>query len=239
MPSKSFELADVGSVTVVKRAASRSIRLSIRSDGQIMVSIPSWASYQSGFKFATSKLDWLRNHATKPAVLIDGQPVGKYHHLQLLPTKGITKPRSLVSKTSITIRYPLTMQATSPEVQSIASHTCIRALRAQAEQLLPGRLQELADQHGFIYSQVSIKRLKGRWGSCDNQQRIILNLFLMQLPWNCIDYVLLHELTHTKIMRHGPPFWEYLEPLVPHLGLVRKQMRTFQPVLQSGRQTVQ
>jgi predicted metal-dependent hydrolase len=239
MPVKQFELAGIGQVTVVKRATSRSIRLSIRSDGQIMVSIPSWASYQSGMRFASSKSEWLISNVATPTMLIDGQAIGKHHHLRLIETKGIIKPRSLVSKTDITIRYPHAMQSTSPEVQSIASQACIRALKAQAEQLLPGRLRELADKHGFEYTAVSFKRLKGRWGSCDNRQRIILNVFLMQLPWNCIDYVLLHELTHTKIMRHGPPFWEHMEPLVPHLRLVRKQMKTFQPVLQSGRQTVQ
>lgn len=239
MPSKQFNLADIGQVTIVKRASSRSIRLSIRSDGQIMVSIPSWTSYRSGLAFATTKVDWLRSHINQPTILQNGQAVGKHHHLQLLSTKGTTKPRSLVSTTNITVRFPLTMQANSPEVQAIAKLACIRALRAQAEQLLPGRLRELADKHGFTFNAVSVKRLKGRWGSCDSQQNIVLNLYLMQLPWNCIDYVLLHELTHTKIMRHGPPFWDYMEPLVPYLSLVRKQMRTFQPVLQSGKPDVQ
>ncbi len=239
MPSKQFELADVGTITIVKRAASRSLRLSIRSDGQILVSIPSYASYRSGLAFAASKSAWLQQNTTKPAVLVHGQAVGKAHHLQLLPTRGVTTPRTLVSKTTIMVRYPVALTAESPEVQLAATTACIRALRAQATQLLPMRLKQLAMLHGFEYSAVSIKRLKGRWGSCDNHQRIVLNLFLMQLPWECIDYVLLHELTHTQVLRHGPPFWERMSTLIPNLAAIRKQMRIYQPVLQSPTQTVQ
>lgn len=233
MAGKQFELTGVGDITIVKRASSRNIRLSIRSDGQVMVSIPSWANYKAGLKFAESKRDWLLQHVKPVELLQDGQAVGKHHHLELKPTQGIKAPRSLVSKTTITVRYPLSMQSDSPEVQKLATSACIRALRAQAEQLLPGRLQSLAEQHNFTYKSVTVKQLKGRWGSCDSQKNIVLNLFLMQIPWNCIDYVLLHELTHTQVMQHGPPFWQRMEGLVPNLKLVRLQMRGFKPVLQA------
>src|SRR5690606_36436720 len=98
-----------------------------------------------------------------------------------------------------------------PRVQKAAQAAAIRALRKEAETLLPQRLRTLAEQTGFTYNSVAVKQPKSRWGSCSHQKHITLNLFLMQLPWRLIDYVLLHELTHTKVMRHGPPFWAELE----------------------------
>jgi len=86
---------------------------------------------------------------------------------------------------------------------------------------------------------VRIKRLSSRWGSCDSHQNIVLNLYLMQLPWECIDYVLLHELTHTQILRHGAPFWDAMGKLLPNLAAIRKQMRGYHPVLQSPPSAVQ
>ncbi len=232
MASKQFELAGVGTITITKRPANRTLRLSIKADGAVMVTIPSWASYHSGMRFAQTKVDWIRQQLPTRRLLSDGQPIGKFHHLQLLPTQGLAKPRSLVSKTTIIVRYPTTLTAEAPDVQAAAEAACIRALRHQAEQLLPQRLTQLAAEHNFTFSDVRIKRMTSRWGSCDQQQRIVLNLFLMQLPWECIDYVLLHELTHTKVLRHGPPFWDMMRRLLPNLAAIRQQMRTYRPVLQ-------
>ena len=231
MPSKQFSLAGVGEVTIIKRATNRNLRLSIKPDGAVVVTIPSWASYHSGLSFAESKRDWIMEQVPEKNILQDGQAVGKYHHLQLSPTRGLQAPRSLVSKTAVIVRYPTHLQPDDPAVQSMAEAACIRALRSQATQLLPRRLEQLATEYGFHFKEVRIKRLKGRWGSCDQDKRIVLNLFLMQLPWECIDYVILHELTHTQILRHGPPFWEAMSELVPNLASIRKQMRQQRPVL--------
>lgn len=231
MASKEFELAGYGLITIAKRSTNRTLRLSIKADGKVLVTIPSWASYHAGLSFAESKLDWIRQQQPERTILQDGQAVGKYHHLQLSPTRGIAKPRTLVSKTAIIVRYPIELTVTDPQVQTAAETACIRALRAQATQLLPQRLEQLARQYDFHFNEVSIKRLTSRWGSCDSKQRIVLNLFLMQLPWECIDYVLLHELTHTNILRHGPPFWEAMGKLIPNLASVRKQMRGYRPIL--------
>lgn len=231
MPGKQFPLAGVGEVTIVKRATNRNLRLSIKPDGAIVVTIPKWASYHSGLSFAESKRDWIIAQVPEKKILKDGQPVGKYHHLQLSPTRGLQTPRSLISKTAVIVRYPYYWRPDDRAVQEVAEAACVRALRSQATKLLPQRLEQLAQQHDFHFNEVRIKRLKGRWGSCDQDQRIVLNLFLMQLPWECIDYVILHELTHTQILRHGPPFWEAMQQLVPNLASIRKQMREQRPVL--------
>ncbi|MGH7192412.1 MAG: M48 metallopeptidase family protein, partial [Candidatus Saccharimonadales bacterium] len=100
-----------------------------------------------------------------------------------------------------------------------------------AERLLPQRLAAVAEAHGFDYGGVHIKRLKSRWGSCDQDGMIVLNLFLMQLPWEYIDYVLLHELMHTRIMRHGPDFWQAMAELQPDVKALRGRLREYRPAL--------
>jgi hypothetical protein len=109
----------------------------------------------------------------------------------------------------------------------------VRALRAQAEASLPGRLGELAGRYGFSFRSVAVKQLTGRWGSCDSKQNIVLNLYLMQLPWELIDYVLLHELTHTRIMKHGPEFWTARSDLLPDAKARRQVMKQYRPAVQA------
>src|SRR5690348_15438176 len=137
MPNKQFPLTGFGDITIAKRSANRNIRLSIKADGRVLVTIPSWASYQAGLRFAESKLDWILKQVPAKRVLEDGQPVGKHHHLQLSPTRGLQAPRTLVSKTAVIVRYPPHFAFDDDSVQQAAQAACIRALRAQATQLLP------------------------------------------------------------------------------------------------------
>jgi predicted metal-dependent hydrolase len=76
---------------------------------------------------------------------------------------------------------------------------------------------------------LSWSRLKGRWGSCDQDKNIVLNLFLMQLPWQLIDYVLLHELCHTMHLDHGPGFWQTFLMHKPTAKDLRREIRHYQP----------
>ena len=70
-----------------------------------------------------------------------------------------------------------------------------------------------------------------RWGSCSSDQMITLSYFLMQLPWDLIDYVILHELAHTKHLNHGPGFWSELEALCPDARARRKSIKEFRPAI--------
>jgi hypothetical protein len=125
------------------------------------------------------------------------------------------------------------MMASHPEVQKAALSASMRAMRLEAAKLLPGRLQELAERYGFTFNSVQIKQLKGRWGSCDSKKHIVLNLFLMQLPWHLIDYVLLHELVHTEQLNHGDGFWRRFLSCEPRAKLYRSQIRKEQPILKA------
>jgi predicted metal-dependent hydrolase len=86
-----------------------------------------------------------------------------------------------------------------------------RYLKADAKAFLPQRLKQLAEQHGLNYSEVKINSSKSRWGSCSTRKSINLSFYLMLLPAHLIDYVLLHELTHTLEMNHSPRFWARLD----------------------------
>lgn len=231
MPYKEFMLDEHLPVTIYKRKASRRLRLSITPKGQVRVSIPSWAPYRSGLEFARSRQDWIQ--AQRPAVkmLSPGQSIGKAHRLEFVLSDRHNSVKSRLLTNQVLVHHPARLSQESEEVQRAAETASIRALRVQAEKLLPQRLEQLAAVNGYSYASVRIKRLKSRWGSCDQHQNIVLNLFLMQLPWHLIDYVLLHELAHTKLLRHGPDFWREMEVLLPNVKEVRKELKAYQPVL--------
>ena len=233
MPLKKFELTDGLHITVFKRRSSRSIRLSLTASGEVRVSLPFWVPYKTGVTFAESRREWILEQRQVPATLTEGQLIGKQHRLHFRVSAKSVKTSSRLTDDLVIITHPLTTPASDPAVQTVVNKAAIRALRQEATIALPPRLRQLAVEHHFRYQNVTIKQLTSRWGSCDQHQRIALNLFLMQLPWELIDYVLLHELVHTQHMDHGADFWAALDKVVPGAKQRRAEIRKHKPVVLS------
>ncbi len=83
--------------------------------------------------------------------------------------------------------------------------------KVEARDTLIRCLNEMAEIHHLNYSKVSIRNQKTRWGSCSAKNNISLNINLARLPGQLRDYVMLHELLHTRIKNHSKEFWAELD----------------------------
>ena len=102
------------------------------------------------------------------------------------------------------------------------------ALRRRAKAILPPRLQMLSTKHNLPYKSVRINSSSGRWGSCSAQGSINLSYYLVLLPSHLVDYVLLHELAHTREMNHGEGFWALLDRLTDGKArALREELRKY------------
>ena len=97
-------------------------------------------------------------------------------------------------------------------IKNIISHY----LKQEAQTYLPQRLSNLAEKYGFEFQSVKINSAKKRWGSCSARRNINLSLFLMLLPEELIDFVLVHELCHTREMNHGKNFKMLMKSIFPN-----------------------
>ena len=100
--------------------------------------------------------------------------------------------------------------------------------RKVARKVLCRRIGELAQLHNFVYNRVSIRKQKTRWGSCSSKNNINLNMNLLHLPPELMDYVLLHELVHTRVKNHGKDFWNELDTVVPNSRQVDRKLKDYQ-----------
>lgn len=231
MAVKKSVVPGIGEVSLYKRRDAKHIRISIKQDGTVRVTLPSWAPYRAGIEFVNRKSEWIASRKFRPDELTDGARIGKAHTLRFIEKSDISKPSTRLVGTDIRVMLPKGMSEVEESGQTAAKSACIRALKKEAGNLLPQRVAYLAAENGFEYSSVSIKQLRSRWGSCSSKKDIVLNCYLMQLPWRLIDYVIMHELSHTIHMSHGSSFWELLRSRLPDLEVLRKEIKSYNPLL--------
>ncbi len=87
------------------------------------------------------------------------------------------------------------------------------------------KMIQLSNIHQLNFYELIFKTLKSRWGSCSHNNTICINNIMYYLPDHLKEYIMLHELTHTKIKNHSSIFWEELEKICPNSKLKRKELR--------------
>ncbi len=100
-----------------------------------------------------------------------------------------------------------------------------------AREQLVARLEELARRHGFVYNRVFVRRQKTRWGSCSARRNISLNINIVRLPPELRDYILLHELMHTRFLNHSRRFWTELEKIAGDVEALNARMKRYSAML--------
>ena len=72
------------------------------------------------------------------------------------------------------------------------------------------QVEHLANKYGFTFHKITLRKMSTRWGSCTAKNNISLNIGLVALTDELRDYIILHELVHTKIKNHSKEFWDEL-----------------------------
>jgi len=97
--------------------------------------------------------------------------------------------------------------------------------KEQARFYLSSRLKEIARKTGFKYQKFRLSSAQTRWGSCSAKGTISLVWRLMMAPPEIIDYLIIHELAHTKEKNHSRAFWRLVEELLPDYRERRRWLR--------------
>ncbi len=107
----------------------------------------------------------------------------------------------------------------------------LRWYRLYARRYLATRLAHHAEAHRFRIGRLFVLNQRKRWGSCTTLGNITLNWQLITAPEHVIDYVILHELTHTVEMNHTTRFWAKLRALCPRAEESIRWLRSNRPSL--------
>lgn len=222
---------EFGTIQVRRSAKATQVRLRVAPDGTLKASMPVYAPLFLLKRLVKSSREQLRAmlaQAEPDTSYVDGMQIGKSHTLLVKPANTLAAKRV---KQHIIIELPQTNTLSDPEVVRAIREASLTALRAEAKSYLPKRLQYLATQLGFEYERVRFSHASSRWGSCSSTGTISLNIALMKLPFELIDYVIVHELAHTQEMNHSEAFWHLVSNGDPLYAQHRKQLKAETPTI--------
>ena len=234
MDNKLVDIKDIGKVRFIRSSRARRISISIRARDGVRVTVPERESITRATSFVLLKKDWINKNLEKirreqgnRTVFDETTDFKTKHHRLKLTSHNRETIHIQVKSGWIHIFYPATVDVTHERVQEAVRRGIEEAMRIEAKFYLPRRTAELAKKHGFSFTNLSVRNSKSRWGSCSGKNSINLSLHMMQLPDHLIDYVILHELTHTVHKNHGPGFWQKLDEVSGNARGLDKQMRQY------------
>lgn len=223
---------DFGKIHFVVRRSARNITMRVKEDG-LHVTTPPYRSITALLEAIAPFRERLRNICSevkpKPFDLNFSIEAECFRlKLETSPLKNFTV--SMRDET-VVIACPAHADFTTDRVQTLVKNAVMRAMRKKAEEYLPPLVQYWSSLFDLPYNKVTISKARSRWGSCSSKRDISLSFYLMLLPAHLMDYVILHELAHTREMNHGPKFWELLNQLTDGKALaLRKELRMHRPV---------
>lgn len=228
----SFHDNEFGEIVIHRRANARYVRIRRGTDGRLIATAPRYTPVIFIKQVVNNSREGIRALTDKTeasTVYRDGDAVGKSHVLAVVPTDMVTSPKTKVERQKLLVYLPSGHDLASKATQQLIRDAVTKILRKEANAYLPRRLRYLADLHGFDYARVRFSHAGGRWGSCSSNGTISLNIALMKLPHELIDYVLIHELSHTRHMDHSTAFWQEVERYDPQYRLHRRRIKRETP----------
>ena len=222
---------EFGEIKIRKNKLARSVKLSVGVDGSLRASIPYYSPEFAVRRIVNGNRDEIRKmlatHNAKNSYQ-DGDLIGKTHTLFLRKFSG-EEIKISNEGNQILVQIPQELAFENQLVQSEIRKTVSKILRKQAKAYLPRRIDFLAEKYGFSFEKLRFSHTGTRWGSCSSSGTISLNIALMNLPHHLIDYVIIHELCHTRQMNHSFKFWQEVEKYCPDYKKYVQEIKQFSP----------
>lgn len=218
MANKTEHIDGIGQVTFVKSRRAKNIGISIKPFSGVKVTVPHLVSHKAALKVLLSKQDWIRKHLPKIEAVESQKQLfdektdfNTGEHQLKIEGWDNDSYRTTIEKGLVYFRYPKNENVHSDDIQDRIRKALERAWKLEGEDYFPKRMDYFAQKYGFSYKSLVVKNTKSKWGSCSHDNHILLSLHLMRVPTHLQDYVILHELCHTKEKNHQPPFWRLMD----------------------------
>ena len=222
-----IQIADI-SVEIIKKRIKNMHLAVLPPDGKVRVSAPLAMSDDAIVMFIRTRLGWIRKQQAKfetqprqsKREYVSGETLYVWGRQYFLQVEYSYKGNALVldgNKAFLTVRK----ESTTKQREAFVNEWYRGLLKTEVEKFLP----KWEKTTGLHCSGWQSKYMTTRWGTCNtNTKKIWLNLQLAKKPIECLEYVILHELTHLRVKNHGSEFIAILDQYMPYWRELKRQL---------------
>ena len=221
----------------ITRKKIKNMYLRVHPDGTVTVSAPKRLSDKAIREFVNSKADWIeaqlqkleeRKRAEQQAgIKQSAEPTylsGEIHYYWGCPCKLLGKETT--GKSSVEFlenQQSILMHAPANSTTEQRKHLLEEFYRRELKAVVPHLLEKYVVIVGKSPEEWHIRNMKTKWGTCNvRDKRIWLALNLAKKHPKCLEYVIVHELTHLHVPNHSKAFWARMDVYYPEWREVRK-----------------
>ena len=197
------------------RTQRKTIALIVRPDGSLEVRAPKRASMIQIQAFVISKGDWIRKHQERIKKRTEEIPQRMYREGEPFLYLG-TSCRLHFSPKTNAVHLIHSELHTAPAQPAGLEKQLTAWYRREARRIFTAQTEHIAQTTGYRFNSIRINSARTRWGSCGPHGSLNFTWRLVMAPLAVINYVVLHELVHTKIRNHGPDFWKHVAEQEPN-----------------------
>lgn len=208
----------------IKYSRRRTLAIKIDCTGKVIVYCPLNTSKKRILELLNDKKQWIVSHLEK--INTQNSKSKQFFEYQKISILGniydvmYKDNKIVIGETSLSTRCKNNVQ------------TIKKWLVKQAREIVLTRLKHWSNVMKIAFNRGELTSARKKWGSCDNKHNIRLNFRLIMLPYSCIDYVCIHELSHILQMNHSKKFWEYVSKYVPNYKDIKKILKDYSYTLQ-------
>jgi predicted metal-dependent hydrolase len=214
-------------------ARARKTRLRVTVQDGLEVVVPPGFDTSDVPELIEREKDWIRaalERAESARTLSESKPDWRLPIQIELPAAGVVW--HLIAKETDTpwvavreLSPGLLLIVGSIHDEKVCRAALVRWLMRQAKRHLFTRLETASIKTGLLFERAFVRRQKTRWASCSTRRAISLNVKLLFLPPELVNYVLIHELCHISEMNHSKPFWKLVEFHCPDFSELDRKVK--------------
>jgi predicted metal-dependent hydrolase len=147
------------------------------------------------------------------------QYLGRRYYVEVFINDKLTKVDIDFTESKFRVSVPKLLNNQDELIQAFETF-----FREKAREKITPRVKKWSKITGLEYQELKFQRLDKRWGSCTPSNNILINIDAIKLPYSLIDYLIVHELIHTKIKNHSKEFWAELSKHISNWKELEEKM---------------
>ncbi|MEY5048137.1 MAG: hypothetical protein RLZZ175_1496 [Bacteroidota bacterium] len=137
------------------------------------------------------------------------QYLGRKYYVEIFINNDVNEININFTESKFIITLPQSLN-----IQANLKQAFEQFFKARAIDKIAPRVRKWSKETGLKFNELKFMKLEKRWGSCTPANNIIISLEAIKLPFSLIDYLIVHELVHTKVKSHSKEFWAELSKYI-------------------------